>query len=157
MKIYTLYLNSPIGIVEIKSNEDSIVCISIVDERRKSSKFTPLILREAYRQLREYFDGKRMDFELKLLMEGTDFQKRVWTELLNIPCGKVTTYKCIAEKIGNHRASRAVGNANNKNNILIIVPCHRVVGSDGKLSGYREGIAVKEWLINHEKRMLNNM
>ena len=157
METYTLYFYSPIGIVELKTDEMSVISISIVEKKQKSSKVTPFIMRNAFTQLREYFDGKRTEFDLKLFLNGTEFQKKVWNELIKIPCGRVTTYKCIAEKIGNHKASRAVGNANNKNKILIVVPCHRVVGSDGNLGGYREGIAVKEWLLNHEKRMLNNM
>lgn len=157
MEIYRLCLNSPIGILEIQTNDDSVVSIHLVEKKKKSSKITPLIMRETFNQLKEYFDGKRLDFDLKLLLEGTEFQQSVWNELLKIPCGEVETYKGIAEKVGNPKASRAVGNANNKNEILIVVPCHRVVGSDGKLSGYREGTDIKEWLLNHEKRMTNNM
>ncbi len=157
MEIYRLCLNSPIGILEIITNEDSLVSIHLVDKKKQCSKITPFIMRETYKQLKEYFDGKRLEFDLSLFLEGTEFQKSVWNELLSIPGGEVETYKGIAEKIGNPKASRAIGNANNKNEILIVVPCHRVVGSDGKLSGYREGKDVKEWLLNHEKRILNNM
>lgn len=157
MEHYRLYLNSPIGILEVQTDDERVVSINLVAEKKKASRFTPLIMRETYRQLKEYFDGKRLDFDLKLLLEGTEFQKSVWNELLKIPCGHVTTYKGIAQNLGNGKASRAVGNANNKNKILIVVPCHRVVGSDGKLNGYREGAAIKEWLINHEQRTVNNI
>ena len=154
MKFYTLYFDSPMGIIEIKTDDGSLVEVSIVEEKKRSSKVIPLIIRESYKQLQEYFEGKRVDFNLRIYIEGTEFQKKVWNELLKIPCGEIDTYKGIAEKIGNVKASRAVGNANNKNKILIVVPCHRVISSSGQLTGYRAGVENKEWLLNHEKSLV---
>ena len=157
MNLYTLYFDSPIGVLEIKTDDDSLLSVFIVDKKKRSSRIIPSIIREAYKQLNEYFEGKRTQFNLRILLEGTDFQKKVWNQLLNIPYGQIETYKGIAEKVGNMKASRAVGNANNKNKLLIIVPCHRVIGSDGNLNGYREGVEKKEWLINHERSIIKGM
>jgi methylated-DNA-[protein]-cysteine S-methyltransferase len=103
-------------------------------------------------ELNEYISGERKVFSVKLNLEGTEFQKKVWNELIKIPYGKLYTYKQIATLVGNENASRAVGTANNKNPIPIIIPCHRVIGSNGKLVGYAGGLKLKEQLINHECR-----
>lgn len=147
------YLKSPIGFLEIQSNGDKITSLDFVDERRYEEKSHP-ILEEAKKQLSEYFEGKRREFKLPIAINGTDFQNRVWKELLKISYGETKTYGEIADKIGNAKASRAVGNANNKNKIAIIIPCHRVVGSNGKLVGYEGGIWRKKWLLEHEKNTI---
>lgn len=157
MNLCTLYFKSPIGILEIQTNDNALLSVTIAKERKKVSGTIPFIMSETYRQLKEYFEGSRIDFNLRIHLEGTDFQKRVWNELLNIPYGEIETYKGIAEKVGNIKASRAVGNANNKNKLLIIVPCHRVIGSNGKLIGYREGTCNKEWLLSHERLHLTKI
>lgn len=108
-------------------------------------------------QIKEYFDGKRKMFNIKLNPKGTDFQKSVWKELCKIPYGKTTTYKQIAINIGNEKASRAVGMANSKNPIPIIIPCHRVIGIDGKLTGFAYGLDIKEKIINHERLKANSV
>lgn len=110
---------------------------------------TPVI-KEAFRQLSEYFSGNRKTFNLPLLLKGTDFQKQVWQALLKIPFGETRSYKQIAEAIGNPKAVRAVGMANNKNPLLIVVPCHRVIGANGKLVGYAVGLDKKEYLLRLE-------
>ncbi len=115
---------------------------------------TPL-LKEAARQLEEYLDGKLKSFNLPLAPEGTDFQQTVWAALREIPYGETRSYKEVAETIGRPKASRAVGTANNKNPILIITPCHRVIGADGKLVGYAAGLGVKEKLLEMEKTNAN--
>ena len=115
-------------------------------------KETPVI-KEAFRQLSEYFSGKRKEFHLPLLLKGTDFQKQVWNALLKIPFGETRSYKQIAEAIGNPKAVRAVGMANNKNPLLIVVPCHRVIGANGKLVGYAVGLEKKEFLLKLEKNL----
>ena len=115
-------------------------------------KETPVI-NEAFRQLSEYFSGKRKEFHLPLLLKGTDFQKQVWNALLKIPFGETRSYKQIAEAIGNPKAIRAVGRANNKNPLLIVVPCHRVIGANGKLVGYAVGLDKKEFLLKLEKSL----
>ncbi len=107
---------------------------------------TPL-LAEAMRQLAEYFAGERREFELSLAPEGTPFMRRVWAELVKVPYGATATYGEIAERIGNPGGSRAVGLANNRNPIAIIIPCHRIIGSSGKLVGYAGGVELKERLL----------
>ena len=107
--------------------------------------------RWAVKELEEYFQGKRKEFTVPCRPEGTDFQKRVWEALTRIPYGETRTYKEIAVEAGNPKASRAVGMANNKNPVPIIIPCHRVIGSDGKLTGYAGGLGVKEFLLNLER------
>ncbi len=105
------------------------------------------------RQIEEYLSGKRKSFDIRLNPKGTDFQKKVWSQLCNIPYGMVRTYKNIAEATGNPNASRAIGMANSKNPIPLIIPCHRVIGTNGKLTGFAHGLAIKEKIINHEKLM----
>jgi methylated-DNA-[protein]-cysteine S-methyltransferase len=107
---------------------------------------------EARTQLGEYFAGERDDFDLPLTAPGTPFQRAVWQALRGIPYGSTMTYREVAEQVGNPKAVRAVGSANSRNPISIIVPCHRVVGSDGKLIGYAGGFSAKRWLLDHELR-----
>ena len=109
------------------------------------------LINKAYTQLEEYLSGKRTEFDIEIEMIGTEFQKKVWKELLNIPYGETRSYKDIAIAIGNEKACRAVGNANNKNPIAIIVPCHRVIGSNGSMTGYAGGLDIKEKLLKIEK------
>lgn len=153
-EIYNIYYKSPIGMIEITTDRNSLKSLMFVNELRmikKASKIKPIIMIETYRQIKEYFEGKRKCFDLRISLEGTDFQKRVWNELMTIPYGEIVSYKNIAERIGNPKASRAVGNANNKNKLLIIIPCHRVIGSNGSLNGYNAGLQRKEHLIRHER------
>lgn len=149
-KIFRAYYSSPIGMVEIAGTEDGISSI-IFTEGEVTTGSVPDILKDAYAQLDEYFKGKRKGFDLKLSPKGTEFQKKVWNELMNIPFGETLTYKDIASKIGNIKAVRAVGNANGKNPISIVVPCHRVIGSSGELTGYAGGLDRKAWLLKHER------
>lgn len=109
------------------------------------------LIKKAYKQIEEYLKGERIKFDLPIYLDGTEFQKKVWNALIDIPYGKVATYKDIAKKIGNEKAFRAVGNANNKNPIAIVVPCHRVIGANGKLVGYAGGLTVKKNLLEIEK------
>ncbi len=110
---------------------------------------------KAHSQLLEYFDGKRKVFDLPYKLNGTDFQKKVWDTLCNIPYGETRSYKEIAKAVGNEKASRAIGMANNKNPITVIVPCHRVIGANGKLVGYAGGITMKEFLLKMEEENKN--
>lgn len=112
------------------------------------------VLRMAVKQLEEYFAGERKTFSLPLAPAGTDFQRRVWNALMEIPYGKTYSYKQVAELVGNAKASRAVGLANNRNPIAIIIPCHRVIGSNGSLTGYAGGLGMKQMLLDLEKRYL---
>jgi len=148
---YKIYYRSEVGVIEITSLEDAITRIDFVEKEGEVTE-TPKVLQDAYDQLDEYFQGKRKDFNLKLNIDGTDFQKKVWRALSDIPYGKVVSYKDIAIAVGNEKAVRAVGNSNNKNKIAIVIPCHRVIGSNGKLVGYAGGLHFKEWLLEHEKK-----
>ena len=116
-----------------------------------TQKDTPLIS-SAKRQLDEYFQGKRKSFDLPLAPSGTQFQQKVWNALCTIPYGETRSYKEIAAQIQNPKGCRAVGMANNRNPIMIIIPCHRVIGSNGSLVGYAGGLDIKQWLLAHEKR-----
>lgn len=156
IKDYCVYYKSPIGVLEITSNEDSILSIMYVEDKKKDTE-KPYVLEEVRRQLDEYFNGKRKTFEIKIHFQGTDFQNKVWNELTKISYGEVVTYKHLSKRIGNKNAVRAVGNANGKNKINIIVPCHRVIGSNGKLTGYGGGLWRKEWLLEHEKKYSVNL
>jgi len=105
-------------------------------------------------QLREYFEGNRDQFDLPLLLEGTNFERKVWDQLKTIPAGSTTSYGKIASTLGDIKYSQAVGSANGKNPISIVIPCHRVIGSDNKLVGYAGGLDRKEWLLKHEGALL---
>lgn len=144
----------PIGWVRIVEQEGWIVEIYTVDkaeENIQNVKYTPAI-QETIRQLEEYFEGKRQEFDLPLAPEGTPFQKKVWAALQTIPYGETRTYGQIACQIGNPKACRAVGMANHRNPLLIVVPCHRVVGADGTLTGYAAGLERKQMLLELESR-----
>lgn len=146
----TAYIKTPVGIAEIKGDENGISVISILDSEQEITKKIPAVLQEAITQLNDYFDGKRRDFTFKLNPSGTEFQQKVWQELLNIPYGKTVTYMEQTKKLGDVKAIRAVASANGKNPLWIVVPCHRVVGADGSLTGYAGGLWRKKWLLEHE-------
>lgn len=140
---------TPAGKITITAENDAITGIHFGENPQGELLETPLI-RKTYGQLCEYFDGKRKTFDLPLKAEGTPFQKKVWQALTEIPYGETRTYKEIAHAVGNEKACRAVGLANNKNPIGIIIPCHRVVGSNGNLTGYAGGLHAKQFLLNLE-------
>ena len=150
---YHAYYESPIGLVEIGGTATHIVSLYFVEDRRMVSDPHPTIL-EAVRQVGEYFAGQRHAFELDLALHGTAFQERVWRQLLTVPYGQAATYQAIADALGMPKAVRAVGAANGQNPISIVVPCHRIIGSDGKLVGYGGGLWRKEWLLRHEGYLL---
>lgn len=147
---YYGYYNSPIGTLEIVASDNAIISAMFVDEGQEDSK-QPEILRQALIQFEEYFNGTRKDFDLKCEVQGTVFQEKVWNALTQIPYGETWSYKQQAIQIGNEKASRAVGKANSKNLISIIIPCHRVIGSNKSLTGYAGGLSRKQWLLEHEK------
>ena len=144
---------SPIGIVRLTEEGGAITRIELSDAIDASSAPTPL-LHEAERQIMAYLGGKRQQLDFPIRMVGTPFQQRVWHALQQIPYGTTRTYGEIATAIGNPRASRAVGMACNKNPLLLIVPCHRVVGAGGKLTGFAYGTDAKQWLLELEKPIL---
>lgn len=149
----SFYYDTKIGRIQIEENGEAITKIDYVqrDIEENSEVKETVLLKEAFKQLNEYFEGKRNVFDLPLAPEGTEFQKKVWNALKEIPFGETKSYGEIAKIIGNEKASRAVGMANNKNPIMIVIPCHRVIGSNGKLVGYAGGLEVKGMLLNLEK------
>jgi methylated-DNA-[protein]-cysteine S-methyltransferase len=151
MKTYKAYYKSPLGPIEISGMQDSILSVDFIEDMLSGDADLPFCLKTCLKQIEEYFSGKRKEFLLKLDPQGTIFQRRVWQQLEKIPYGEVVTYREIASIIGKPKACRAVGSANGKNPIAIIIPCHRVIGSDGSLTGYGGGLWRKEWLIEHEK------
>lgn len=151
--IYTVnyaFYESKIGIIKIGVSHEAVCEIKIVENRGESA--ISELSKTAFAEISEYLDGRRKNFDFPLAPEGTDFQKRVWSALTEIPYGKTATYGEIAAKIGNPKAARAVGNACNKNPVLIAVPCHRVLGSDGSLTGYAAGTQIKKRLLELEKK-----
>jgi methylated-DNA-[protein]-cysteine S-methyltransferase len=144
------YYKSPLGTARIICDMDGIKSIVLIDDNIESSKIIPDCIKSCVQQLEEYFSGTRKEFDLKLNPGGTDFQNTVWNELLKIPYGKTRTYLEQAKYLGDIKAIRAVASANGKNPIWIIIPCHRVIGSDGSLTGYAGGIWRKKWLLEHE-------
>lgn len=146
----TAYINSPLGITKISGSVDGISEISVGHTNSISTEI-PKVLQQAVLQLNDYFNGNRTDFDLKLNPKGTEFQQKVWQELLQIPYGKTTSYLELSKKLGDVKAIRAVASANGKNPLWIVVPCHRVIGSDGSLTGYAGGLWRKQWLLEHER------
>ncbi|GGO66424.1 methylated-DNA--[protein]-cysteine S-methyltransferase [Bowmanella pacifica] len=150
MNVQYCYLQSPIGLVEISAVTQGIRAIKFVEKRGFEAQQTPL-LNLATEQLAGYFDGQRQVFDLPLAAQGTSFQQQVWNALLSIPFGQTASYLDIARKIGNPAAVRAVGAANGKNPLSVVVPCHRIIGSNGTLTGYAGGLERKAWLLQHEQ------
>jgi methylated-DNA-[protein]-cysteine S-methyltransferase len=146
------YLKSPIGWLRIAADEDGLTAIDFIEQPpvTASSAVTLPHLKEAYKQLAEYFRGERLNFNLPLNPRGTAFQQDVWRKLKAIPFGATISYKKLAELVGRPKGYRAVGMANNRNPLPIVVPCHRVVGADGALVGYGGGLSLKEKLLQHE-------
>lgn len=148
--IETTYYKTPIGVAKIEGSEKGISAVTVLDKEIVTSSLIPDCLKNCVQQLDEYFKGTRKEFSLKLNPQGTDFQKKVWSELAEVPFGKTRTYLEQTKIIGNPKAIRAVASANGKNPIWIILPCHRIIGSDGSLTGYAGGLWRKKWLLEHE-------
>lgn len=145
----TVYFQTPLGIAKIIGDENGISKISIVDEG-EISKTIPFVLQEAVLQIQDYFEEKRTEFDFKMNPKGSEFQQKVWQALLEIPFGKTCSYMDLSKKLGDVKAIRAVASANGKNPLWIVIPCHRVIGTDGSLTGYAGGIWRKKWLLEHE-------
>jgi methylated-DNA-[protein]-cysteine S-methyltransferase len=150
---FKLYTNSPIGYLEISGSEEFVQSILFKNGLPTGKSEHPLVLIECRTQLEEYFQGTRRSFDFPFELEGTEFQKKVWELLLRIPFGETRSYGEIARELGNIKLMRAVGMANGKNPLTIVVPCHRVIGSDNKLVGYGGGLERKDWLLKHEKKV----
>ena len=169
--MYKAYYQSPIGLLEIKATKKGITVVGFVesksptDENEISFEFSdindaekmlenpmPVYLKNCLMQLKAYFEGNRKTFDFALAPEGTAFQTKVWAALLDVPFGKTASYKDIAKSLGDLKAVRAVGFANGKNPIAIVIPCHRIIGSNGTLTGYAGGLWRKKWLLQHEEK-----
>lgn len=144
------YIHSPLGVTKITGDENGLVSITVLDEEERITDILPECLEDAAYQLKEYFEGSRTTFQLDLNPEGTAFQKKVWQALQDIPYGKTVSYLELSKTLGDIKAIRAVAAANGKNPLWIVVPCHRVIGSDGSLTGYAGGLHRKKWLLDHE-------
>lgn len=147
------YYDTKIGNISIMDNGEEITCLELTKNLNKTNavECETKLIKNAANQLNEYLEGKRKTFDLPLKPHGTEFQRKVWDALLKIPYGETRSYKQIAEAVGNPKACQAVGMANNKNPIMIFIPCHRVIGSNGKLVGFACGLDVKEKLLSLEK------
>ncbi len=151
----TTYYDSPLGCLEIQMTTKGLRSLQFVDDKKQEMTKMQSDAQKVVQQLNEYFGGKRQDFDIPLDLQGTDFQLKVWQKLLDIPYGKTTSYGQLAHTLNMPKAARAVGNACGKNKIWLIVPCHRVVGSTGKLTGYAGGLHRKKYLLNSEKKHKN--
>lgn len=147
---YTCSYATPIGYLNLTTTDTHLVSCLFSDVAYPTTPEQPQVLQQTIAQLQEYFSGSRKQFELPLQPEGTDFQQKVWEQLNSIPFGKTASYLDVAKAVSGEKAIRAVGAANGKNPICLIVPCHRVIGSDGSLTGYAGGLWRKEWLLQHE-------
>ena len=146
------YLQTPLGTAYIEGDADGVQVISITDQPiPKNFEVIPDDLTTPVAQLSAYFAGESTYFDLKLNPQGTDFQKKVWHELLKVPYGRTLSYLDLARRLGDEKAIRAVAAANGKNPIWLVIPCHRIIGSDGSLTGYAGGLWRKKWLIEFEK------
>jgi methylated-DNA-[protein]-cysteine S-methyltransferase len=153
---FTTYYHSPVGLMKITGTESFISEVSFHDKTQKTTgkkKNCPALLIQCVEQLIQYFNGERRNFDLPVHQPGTAFQQAVWSKLQSIPFGKTISYLDLARQLGDAKATRAVANANGKNNIAIIVPCHRVIGSNRELVGYAGGLWRKKWLLEHEARV----
>ncbi|WP_437830984.1 methylated-DNA--[protein]-cysteine S-methyltransferase [Niallia taxi] len=152
---YMIDYQSPIGIVEITGTEEGVYSVLFTERdilQYPLTENTPKSLIDCYQQLDLYFKGELETFSFPYIVEGTEFQKNVWNTLPSISYGKTGSYKDIAAAIGNEKAVRAVGSTNGKNKLCIVLPCHRIIGSNGSLTGYAGGLWRKEWLLEHENK-----
>ena len=146
----TAFIHTPLGIAKLEGDENGLNSITVLDTDEILTDIIPPDLEEAAFQLKEYFEGTRTQFDLTLNPSGTNFRKSVWKALQDIPYGKTVSYLDLSKTLGDVKAIRAVASANGKNPLWIVVPCHRVIGSDGSLTGYAGGLHRKRWLLAHE-------
>lgn len=153
--IHTVYYKSPIGTILLEAEDEQLTVVSFRDDvaLTETGSTISFILKSAIQQLDEYFAGTSKQFELPLHPAGTAFQQKVWDQLIKIPYAETVTYLQMAKRLGNVKSIRAAASANGKNPIGIIIPCHRVVGADGKLTGYAGGLHRKQWLLEHEAKI----
>ena len=149
----TCIISTPLGLTKIVGDSDGVSQVTVLNSDLSKDRVTDIIpeqLEDCVIQLQEYFKGLRTSFDLKLNPQGTEFQKTIWALLSDVPYGKTVSYLELSKRFGNTKAIRAVANANGKNPLWIIVPCHRIIGSDGSLTGYAGGLHRKKWLLEHE-------
>lgn len=151
------YLTTPLGVVAIAGSRDGISAVSFVDTPQVTPAGLPDCVEDCRRQLAEYFSGDRIAFSVPLSPQATAFRWRVWRQLMAIGFGQTCSYRDLAAAVGNPAAVRAVGRANAANPLNIIIPCHRVIGADGSLTGYGGGLWRKQWLLDHERTILGRM
>jgi methylated-DNA-[protein]-cysteine S-methyltransferase len=159
-EIYTTYYHSPVGLLKISGTEGYITEVLFHDTTQKAEgnkKHLPPMIIQCIEQFIQYFQGERRQFELPLNQAGTTFQKEVWNELVQIPFGRTISYLELARRTGDTKATRAVANANGRNNVCIIVPCHRVIGANKELVGYSGGLWRKKWLLEHEAKVAHGV
>lgn len=157
-RIFTQDLETPLGFVRITANDRAISSLVFLDDNKgEYQENGNSISADCALQLKEYFEGKRKRFSLPLILKGTEFQYKVWDTLKAIDFGETITYMDLAKQLNNPGAVRAVGSANGDNKIPILIPCHRVIGSDGGLTGYAGGLWRKQWLIEHEQKVLGKL
>ena len=149
MQVLTTYMPSPVGSIRIRCSKEHVLSIKLMDEPGEENDNAPL-LSICSEQLEAYFRGERKSFDFPIAQNGTNFQQNVWMHLLQIPFGKTLSYLQLSKQVGDVKAIRAIAAANGKNNLAIVVPCHRVIGSDAKLVGYAGGLWRKKWLLDHE-------
>lgn len=157
-----MFYHSPLGLIKLKSSGANISELLYVEEEtdNEADSFSAIekkVLQKCLQQLDEYFSGKRIKFDVAIEQQGTVFQQKVWKELLSIPFGKTITYYQLAHQVGDVKSIRAAASANGKNKINIIVPCHRVIGTNGSLTGYAGGLPRKKWLLDHENKYANGV
>lgn len=152
MKLYTTVYNSPVGTLKLQCSDSHVKAVLFYEGKEPIERDEHPLLQKCISQLDEYFAGSRKAFDLPLEQEGTSFQQKVWNLLLQIPFGKTVSYQALSNQYGDLKAIRAVASANGKNNLAIIVPCHRVIGSNRSLTGYAGGLWRKSWLLEHEAK-----
>ena len=154
-EIHQAWYASPVGTIEISSTLDAITSILFNESDPPTClipKDSPQVIKDCWQELDEYFNGERFEFSIPYITKGTDFQRNVWQALTTIPYSETASYQDIARSLNNEKAVRAVGTANGKNQLSIIIPCHRIIGANGKLTGYAGGLWRKEWLLAHEQK-----
>ena len=152
MKTYTSYYSSPLGQLKLQCSDEHLQALLFMKNEEDAKSESSPVLQNCIQQLDEYFAGTRKEFELPLEQRGTDFQQKVWNLLLQIPYGKTISYNEFSKRYGDVKAIRAVASANGRNNLAIIIPCHRVIGSNQTLTGYAGGLWRKKWLLEHEAK-----
>lgn len=157
MELFTSFFNSPLGCIKVECSSEHLLSVSFIKVDEHSPINHHPILQETTLQLKAFFEGKLRTFTIPMNQNGTEFQKKVWDLLYNIPYGKTISYNELAKQYGDIKAIRAVAAANGRNNIAIIIPCHRVIGSDRSLTGYAGGLWRKKWLLDHEAKFYSGV